>query len=42
VISDGFEEDQVLEFKETLPAKDGIADSWQLEQNKIGSMLAIC
>jgi hypothetical protein len=37
VISNGFEEDQTLEFKETLPAKDGIADSWQLGQNKIGS-----
>ena len=31
------EEDQTLEFKETLPARDGNADIWQLGQDKIGS-----
>jgi hypothetical protein len=35
VICNGLEEDQTFEFKETLPAKDGNADSWQLGQNKI-------
>jgi hypothetical protein len=37
VISNGLEEDQTLEFKETLPARDGIADTWQLGQDRIGS-----
>jgi hypothetical protein len=37
VIFNGLEEDQTLEFKETLPVKDGNADSWQSGQNKISN-----
>jgi Putative DNA-binding domain len=37
VIFNLLEEDQTLEFKETLPARDGNADAWQLGQDKIGS-----
>jgi predicted HTH transcriptional regulator len=37
VIFNRLEEDQTLEFKETLPARDGKADIWQLGQDKIGS-----
>jgi len=37
VISNGLEEDQTLEFKEALPARDGNADSWQLGHDKIGN-----
>lgn len=37
IISTGLEEDQTLEFKETLPAKDGNTDPWQGGQSKIGN-----
>jgi predicted HTH transcriptional regulator len=37
VIFNCLEEDQTLEFKETLPARDGNADIWQLGQDKIGN-----
>jgi hypothetical protein len=36
VVSNHLEESQFLEFKETLPERDGNKDSWQLRQNKIG------
>jgi predicted HTH transcriptional regulator len=36
VVFNRLEEDQTLEFKETLPARDGNADIWQLGQDKIG------
>jgi predicted HTH transcriptional regulator len=36
IIFNRLEEDQTLEFKETLPARDGNADIWQLGQDKIG------
>lgn len=37
ITSNHLEEDQTLEFKETLPAKDGNADPWQLGQAKISN-----
>jgi hypothetical protein len=36
IIFNRLEEDQTLELKETLPARDGNADIWQSGQNKIG------
>jgi hypothetical protein len=36
VVFNRLEEDQTLEFKETLPARDGSANIWQLGQDKIG------
>lgn len=36
VIKNSLEEDQTLEFKETLPAKDGNPDLWQSKRGKIG------
>jgi hypothetical protein len=36
VINRGLEEDQTLEFKGTLPAKDGNSDPWQSGRDKVG------
>jgi len=36
IVTKGLEEDQTLEFKETLPAKDGNSDPWQSGKDKIG------
>jgi len=36
IVTQGLEEDQTLEFKETLPAKDENGDPWQSGKNKIG------
>jgi predicted HTH transcriptional regulator len=35
VVSKDLEENQTLEFKETLPAKNGLADPWQAGRDSI-------